>query len=81
MFNVQINFYLDNKQLLQCDLDNLVKPVLDTLFCCLATPNKESVVENTLFDIGDNGVQKLSLEKHLAGSNTEYGADIKVFWK
>ena len=57
------------------DLDNLVKPVLDTLF---TSQNVSPGVTGVLFPVNDTWVFRLVLEKVRVETPQEQGADITV---
>jgi hypothetical protein len=64
------------------DLDNLAKPVLDTLFEPNPNPNQEGLkdVSGVLFDIPDEAVTRLLLTKTLAADQSKIGARISATW-
>jgi Holliday junction resolvase RusA-like endonuclease len=80
-FSVNIVFYLLKSTLDKSDLDNLAKPVLDTLFLPNNPQVKDIALTGSLFKIDDNRVFKLSLEKLLVSTNQEEGAEINVSWE
>ena len=80
-FSVNIVFYLMKTTLDRSDLDNLAKPVLDTLFLPNNPQVKDKALTGALFEIDDNRVFKLSLEKLLVSTNQEEGAEIIVSWE
>ncbi|HEY7358117.1 MAG TPA: hypothetical protein VH590_16670 [Ktedonobacterales bacterium] len=57
------------------DLDNLAKPVLDTLFKA-----RKQQPTGALFDLDDASVIKLTLEKRLVSTQQEEGIDITIVW-
>ena len=80
-FSVNIVFYLMKTTLDRSDLDNLAKPVLDTLFLPNNPQVKDKALTGALFEIDDNRVFKLSLEKLLVSTNHEEGAEIIISWE
>ena len=80
IFDVKIIFYLHKNCYQRCDLDNLAKPVIDTLFCTQKKPIQNSVCECTLFDVNDKGINSLCMEKKMGISEDEMGADIIISW-
>lgn len=83
-FTVNIVFFLKEQALKKPDLDNLAKPVLDTLF---ANTNSQvpkeykPLITGVLFGVDDNRIYKLVLEKQPASTNADEGADITITWK
>ena len=57
------------------DLDNLSKPVLDTLFCDRYSRRH---IKGTLYKIDDHLVWKLSLEKRAVDSQQEAGMSLRI---
>ena len=57
------------------DLDNLSKPVLDTLFC---DSYSRKHVKGALYKVDDSQIWKLHLEKQLIGAESESGVSIAI---
>ncbi|RYD84560.1 MAG: RusA family crossover junction endodeoxyribonuclease [Verrucomicrobiaceae bacterium] len=72
---VQLVFHLSAARLRDADLDNLCKPVLDTLFTIKANPQS-----GALMACNDSCVDRLVLEKHLAKSQEAEGMEVLVEW-
>jgi len=65
-FDVKIIFLMKAEYIGRADLDNLAKPVLDTLFRPHNAQVKDSKLTGALFDnVDDDRVFKLRLEKNL----------------
>ena len=79
-FTIKIIFWISSSRLGMSDLDNLAKPVLDTLFHSRYAQVKDKTLTGALFDVDDDRVFKLVLEKKLALSNKDEGADITTSW-
>jgi hypothetical protein len=64
------------------DLDNLAKPVLDTLFEPNPNPNQEELrdVSGALFDIPDEAVTHLLLTKTVVTDPSKLGVMISATW-
>jgi hypothetical protein len=64
------------------DLDNLAKPVLDTLFNPNKKPNQARLkdVPGVLFDIQDDAVIRLLLTKTLVTDPSKIGVMISATW-
>jgi len=78
-FTVEMVFFLREaygNKLEGSDLDNLAKPVLDTLF-----KGRKQPPTGILFDLDDAFVAKLIMEKRLAATQEEEGVDIIVAWR
>ncbi len=58
------------------ELDNLAKPVLDTLFRA-----RKQQPTGTLFDTHDTNVYKLTLEKRLVSTQEEEGVEVTFVWE
>lgn len=79
-FTVSLTFYLSPARHRDSDLDNLAKPVLDTLFHARHVQARLPDVTGVLFDVPDERVAKLVLEKRLAGRVDDQGIDVLVAW-
>ena len=80
-FAVEVIFFLNGTNVERVDLDNLAKPVLDTLFRPRRPQVKDLNLTGALFDVDDDRVFKLSLEKKMVSSIKDEGADVTVTWK
>jgi Holliday junction resolvase RusA-like endonuclease len=80
-FEVSIIFYLLQSTFDKSDLDNLAKPVLDTLFLPNNPQVKDRTLTGALIELDDSQVNKLSLEKRLVSSRQDEGAEINVYWE
>lgn len=78
-FSVRVRFFL-GRNLSRADLDNLAKPVLDTLFQPYQPQVKDLSLTGALFQVDDSSVYQLCLEKLLVSDPSEEGADISIFW-
>jgi Endodeoxyribonuclease RusA len=76
-FDVEVTFRMTPKDLDKpaLDLDNLVKPVLDTIF---TSQNVSPEVTGVLFPVNDTWVFRLVLEKARVETPQDQGADITV---
>ena len=76
-FTVDLVFFLMSKETPGgTELDNLAKPVLDTLFKARKQPPT-----GALFDAHDTRILKLTLEKRPVSTEEEEGIDITIAWK
>jgi hypothetical protein len=78
--SLEAHFFVDTPRV---DLDNLAKPLLDTLF--QPDPNqtnqeKHRDVAGVLFDIPDEAVSRLLLTKTLVSDPSQLGAAIFATW-
>ena len=64
----------------RADLDNLAKPVLDTLFRSRNAQVKDTSLTGALFDTDDDQVFKLVLEKRLVATDNDEGIDVTITW-
>lgn len=78
-FEVKIEFYFISSRFFSSgDLDNLAKPVLDTLFRQRAASRFPT---GCLFKLDDARVTSLLLTKQVVGKEEHEGAKIRVHWK
>jgi hypothetical protein len=79
VFTVEVVFYLGEQAFGRADLDNLAKPVLDTLFESRNPQAPDAALTGALFPgVDDDRVTRLHLEKRPAAAPELQGADIKV---
>ena len=78
-FEVEVAFRMTREDLDRpaFDLDNFIKPVLDTLF---TSQNVSPTVTGVLIPANDTWVFRLALEKVEVGAPEDQGADITVIW-
>jgi len=79
-FSVEIVFLMMDSRLGPADLDNLAKPVLDTLFRS-RHPQKDRSLTGALVDVDDDRVFKLLLEKRSVVAEGDEGIDVCVTWE
>lgn len=76
-FSVEIIFFLlPGNTPGGTDLDNLAKPVLDTLF-----KGRKQPPTGILFDLHDTNVSELVLEKRFVSTQEEEGVEINFMWE
>lgn len=83
-FTIDIVFFLMKEPLAKLDLDNLAKPVLDTLFKIRRSQlpvDFKATLTGVLFEVDDDRVCRLTLEKRLVSIKAQEGADITITWK
>jgi Holliday junction resolvase RusA-like endonuclease len=80
-FAVEVIFYMSASRVGRADLDNLAKPVLDTLFRPRYAQVSNLDLTGALFDLDDDRVFMLILEKRLVATEEEQGADVTVSWE
>ena len=80
-FSVAIVFLMTAAHIQRADLDNLAKPVLDTLFLIRNAQVRDMSLTGALFDVDDNCVFKLSLEKKAVPSAQHEGAQVTIAWE
>lgn len=78
-FDVEVTFRMTQEDLARpaFDLDNFVKPVLDTIF---TSKNVSPEVTGVLFPVNDTWVFRLFVEKVRVETPEDQGADITVTW-
>lgn len=79
-FEVAVTFLMTNPHIQRADLDNLAKPVLDTLFRSRNAQVSDSSLTGALFDFDDDRVFRLTLEKRSVPAAADEGVDITVSW-
>jgi Holliday junction resolvase RusA-like endonuclease len=79
-FSVNLVFKIKQERVSRPDLDNLAKPVLDTLFLPFHPQVKDLSITGALFNIDDNAVFRLYVEKIKVTTVAEEGIDIVVTW-
>lgn len=77
-FSVDIVFFMAQSHVERADLDNLAKPILDTLFRSRNPQVKDLCLTGALFNVDDDRVFKLTLEKRLVPVSTEEGVEISI---
>lgn len=80
-FSVTIVFLMQKTRIEGVDLDNLAKPVLDTIFCSRYAQVKDLSLTGAIFDVDDDRVFKLDLEKRVVASSADEGVDITIVWE
>jgi hypothetical protein len=78
-FRVEIVFYLTDVAHRSCDLDNLEKPVLDTLFKEMRQQAPVDGITGAMFEAYDSRVMEMHSKKDRAPVGGE-GADISITW-
>ena len=73
-FEISLVFYLLKVDINNRDLDNLAKPVLDTIFHSQGSSHPHEA----LYDIDDSAVWKLHLEKREAPSEEKAGVSMRI---
>jgi hypothetical protein len=79
-FAVEIEFCLLDLGPASADLDNLAKPVLDTLFAPRPNPNAPVEISGAVFDAHDSQITELTLRKKVASTQADLGVRIVVSW-
>lgn len=79
-FEVTLVFFLSPARCRDTDLDNLAKPVLDTIFLIDRPQTQDRTLTGALVRRNDNAIRKLTLEKRPVHEPGEYGVDILVEW-
>lgn len=78
--HVHLEFRFDGKHLYSSDLDNLAKPVLDTLFKSKHQQTDDKI-SGRLFDFDDKYITSLSLSKKEVKVHEKPGVDISIYFK
>jgi len=80
-FCVAIVFFMTAAHIQRADLDNLAKPVLDTLFLIRNAQVRDMSLTGALFDVDDARVFKLSLEKEVVPNAQHEGVQVTISWE
>ncbi|MCC7231083.1 MAG: hypothetical protein IT203_11880 [Fimbriimonadaceae bacterium] len=79
-FEVTLVFFLTPARCRDTDLDNLAKPVLDTIFLIDRPQTQDQTLTGALVRRNDGAIRKLTLEKRPGHEPAELGVDILVEW-
>lgn len=79
-FEVTLTFFLSPARCQDTDLDNLAKPVLDTIFFIDRPQTQDRTLTGALVKRNDNAIRKLTLDKRPVHASAELGVDILVEW-
>ena len=79
-FAVDMHFFFTPGNLERADLDNLAKPVLDTLFLAREPQVKDSSLAGAAFQVDDTRVFSLNLVKSAVAASADEGIDVVVTW-
>lgn len=79
-FEVTLVFFLSPARCQDTDLDNLAKPVLDTIFLIDRPQTQDRTLTGALVKRNDNAIRRLTLEKRPVHEPAELGVDILVEW-
>ena len=80
-FSVAIVFFMTEAHIQRADLDNLAKPVLDTLFRIRNAQVRDMSLTGALFNVDDDCVYKLSLEKEVVPDAQNEGVQVTISWE
>ena len=79
-FSVTLVFRLKSGSIERADLDNLAKPVLDTLFKSRNAQGQGKELTGAMFDVDDDRVFHLMVEKKPVIGPEDEGVDITISW-
>ena len=79
-FSVSLVFLMKPGSIEHADLDNLAKPVLDTLFHSRSAQVQDKELTGALFDVDDDRVFQLIAAKKLVVGPDDEGIDITISW-
>lgn len=74
-------FFINEASIQRVDLDNLAKPVLDTLFNVRRPQVKDISLTGAMFPVDDDRVFKLTLEKRQVSDDRGEGVQVRVRWE
>jgi Holliday junction resolvase RusA-like endonuclease len=79
-FSVALVFRMRSERIEHADLDNLAKPVLDTIFLSRHSQVKDPSLAGAMFAMDDDRVFRLSVEKRSVRTVIQEGVDITISW-
>ena len=79
-FHVTLIFFLEESRYRDSDLDNLAKPVLDTIFLIDRPQTKDTTITGALVWRNDGAVTRLTLEKRPVSDLKDVGVDVTIEW-
>jgi Holliday junction resolvase RusA-like endonuclease len=79
-YTVALDFRLPPLQAARADLDNLAKPVLDTLFTVRYPQVKVLQLTGALFDVDDDRVFNLRVTKQQVSDAAQAGVSVNLSW-
>ena len=80
-FSMEVMFLMKEDNIQRADLDNLAKPVLDTLFRVRYAQVKDLSRTGALFSVDDDRVFKLLLEKQVVHAADDEGIEVHMSWE
>jgi hypothetical protein len=78
-FHVVVRFHLLPRRALGADLDNLVRPVLTTLFSS-RDEETDATLTGTLFGADDARIYRLAVEKQVVDDAADEGVEVVARW-
>lgn len=79
-FSANLLFHLQLPSFEHADLDNLAKPVLDTIFLSRYAQVADRALTGAVFGVDDDRIVRLVVEKRSVGTSQEEGVDVSVAW-
>ena len=79
-FSVTLLFLMKPGSIERADIDNLAKPVLDTLFHSRNAQVQDKDLTGAMFEVDDDRVFELVATKKLVASPNDEGIDITIAW-
>jgi hypothetical protein len=80
-FDLELVFYIDPLRIDRMDVDNLIRPVFDTLFVPTDPQLRLEGLTGALFELDDGLVYRLMVEKRVAGDQSEQGVEVRLTWE
>jgi Holliday junction resolvase RusA-like endonuclease len=77
---MQLVFFLDPLRIDRMDLDNLIRPVFDTLFVPTDIQLRIEGLTGALFDLDDGQVHRLVVEKRPEEDQSKQGVEVRLSW-
>jgi Holliday junction resolvase RusA-like endonuclease len=80
-FRLELVFHIDPLRIDRMDIDNLIRPVFDTLFVPTDPQLRIEGLTGALFDLDDGQVYRLIVEKQTAADRSEQGVEVRLTWE
>lgn len=80
-FTMELVFHIDPLRIERMDVDNLIRPVFDTLFVPTDPQLRIEGLTGALFDLDDGQVYRLIVEKRGAADPSQQGLEVRLTWE
>ena len=80
-FSMELVFHIDPLRIDRMDVDNLIRPVFDTLFVPTDIQLRIEGLTGALFDLDDGQVFRLVVEKRAEPDPAKQGMEARLTWE